>query len=114
MDVAEDEELLDSLSVTHVLNACSFFREGNPFPGRFSYLNLQMLDTPEYDMRQDLKQAIDFIDSSARDSGRCLVHCNAGVSRSTSLVIGYLICRHGMSFDAAFEFVSLSVLFSSC
>jgi atypical dual specificity phosphatase len=34
-------------------------------------------------------------------SARILVHCKAGVSRSASLVIAYLIMEHGYTYDAA-------------
>lgn len=33
------------------------------------------------------------------------VHCNAGVSRSVSVVIGYLMKTQGMPFDAAYAHV---------
>lgn len=104
MDVAQDLGQLRHLCVTHILNCCSFFSD-DPFPAEFEYKNLYMMDTPEYDMLQDLEQAIKFIDSAKQSGGRCLVHCNAGVSRSTSLVIGYLIQKSGMSFDRAFQTV---------
>lgn len=37
--------------------------------------------------------------------GRILVHCNKGVSRSSSMVIAYLMKRHSMPFDHALAFV---------
>ena len=36
---------------------------------------------------------IDFIDSAVKDSQGVLVHCNAGVSRSGAVVVGYLMWK---------------------
>lgn len=40
--------------------------------------------------------------------GVVLVHCNAGVSRSSSIVIGYLMFREGLSFSDAYDQVKLA------
>lgn len=42
----------------------------------------------------------------ARNSGRCvLIHCMAGVSRSVTLTIAYLMCHFRMSMHNAYQFV---------
>lgn len=38
-------------------------------------------------------------------TGRILVHCNKGVSRSSSMVIAYLMKLHSMTFEHALAFV---------
>lgn len=40
--------------------------------------------------------------------GVVLVHCNAGVSRSSSIVIGYLMLREELSFHDAYSQVKLA------
>mmetsp|Transcript_51538 Transcript_51538/g.120919 ORF Transcript_51538/g.120919 Transcript_51538/m.120919 type:complete len:85 (+) Transcript_51538:1-255(+) len=37
--------------------------------------------------------------------GACLIHCSAGVSRSSSVVISYLMRRRGMSLREAYDTV---------
>lgn len=41
----------------------------------------------------------------AQQQGKVLVHCRAGVSRSATVCIAYLMQKQQMSLDAAFEFV---------
>ncbi|TMS04949.1 Dual specificity protein phosphatase 19 [Larimichthys crocea] len=43
-----------------------------------------------------------------KQDGAVLVHCNAGVSRSSSIVIGYLMLKEGLSFDDAYSQVKLA------
>lgn len=52
-----------------------------------------------------LGEAVEWIETQAR-SGRVLVYCNAGVGRSTSVVVGYLCVARGMGFGQAVEFVA--------
>lgn len=45
------------------------------------------------------------IDSIVRSGQSVLIHCMAGVSRSASLVIYYLMKTHGIDFDTAYRIV---------
>ncbi|MCL4148508.1 UNVERIFIED_CONTAM: hypothetical protein GTU68_013577, partial [Idotea baltica] len=63
------------------------------------------LDTPEFPLIEILDECCEFIQASVVAGGRVLVHCNAGVSRSASVVIAYLMRQYCMTFDEAFRFV---------
>lgn len=63
------------------------------------------LDLPETNLSEILMNSNAYIENVRMHFGRILIHCNAGVSRSASLVIGYLIQMRGMSFSDAYELV---------
>lgn len=48
----------------------------------------------------------DFISDSVKNSkGRVLVHCQAGISRSATICLAYLISRYRLRLDEAYEYV---------
>ncbi|KAL6087373.1 hypothetical protein STEG23_016674 [Scotinomys teguina] len=51
------------------------------------------------------QEAIGFIDSVKNSGGRVLVHCQAGISRSATICLAYLIQSRRVRLDEAFDFV---------
>lgn len=62
-----------------------------PFPLEFTYKVLAALDRPDQDLTSIFTECFDFIDEGRQDGGACLVHCFAGVSRSATITIAYLM-----------------------
>ncbi len=52
---------------------------------------LQAMDTFTYDMSQHFDETFKFIDSQRLQGRNVLVHCHAGVSRSATIIVAYLI-----------------------
>jgi protein-tyrosine phosphatase len=95
-DAAENlSGLLDS-EIGAILNV-SFSDEA--FPGRFNYQRLPLYDTEEQTL--DLEPHLEFLRTNIEQKRNILVHCNQGVSRSTTVCLAYLMLDHGMSFDEA-------------
>ena len=94
--MAENPNQPDSLivnCVSHKLSSNALCRQ---------YLNLQMEDKADYDILYDLYRFIEFVDESAE---KIIVHCRSGKSRSTSLVIGFLMWRLNIDDTQALEIV---------
>jgi len=57
-------------------------------------------DSSSFDIGQHISDTTSFIDEVSECKGRILVHCAAGVSRSATIVIAYLI-KHGKTLQEA-------------
>ncbi|KAJ8540351.1 hypothetical protein K7X08_030270 [Anisodus acutangulus] len=102
--VAKDKDILKQNRITHVLN-CVGFVCPEYFKSDFVYRTLWLQDSPSEDITSILYDVFDYFEDVREQNGRVFVHCCQGVSRSTSLVIAYLMWREGQSFDDAFEYV---------
>ncbi|GMH11546.1 hypothetical protein Nepgr_013387 [Nepenthes gracilis] len=102
--VARNRDILKLNGITHVLN-CVGFVCPEYFKADFVYRTLWLQDTPSEDITSILYDVFDYFEDVREQKGRVFVHCCQGVSRSTSLVIAYLMWREGQSFDDAFQYV---------
>eukprot|EP00455_Lapot_gusevi_P027359 TRINITY_DN2894_c0_g2_i1.p1 TRINITY_DN2894_c0_g2~~TRINITY_DN2894_c0_g2_i1.p1 ORF type:complete len:204 (+),score=34.33 TRINITY_DN2894_c0_g2_i1:75-686(+) len=93
------EPKLTEAGITHVVDATAMNVE--PFPERFRYLHLEIYDLNNFPIQEHFETAADFIHEARQNGGSVLVHCQAGVSRSASLVLAYLMKYENMSFDDA-------------
>lgn len=66
---------------------------------------IDCLDLPETNIKSILSEACSFIDQILQNHEKVLVHCNAGVSRSSTVIIGYLILHKNMNFEEAYKLV---------
>lgn len=105
--VAKNREVLKQNGITHVLN-CVGFVCPEYFKGDFVYKTLWLQDSPAEDITSILYDVFDYFEDVREQNGRVFVHCCQGVSRSTSLVIAYLMWREGQSFEDAFQYVKLA------
>ncbi|KAM3345323.1 hypothetical protein P3S68_025032 [Capsicum galapagoense] len=105
--VAKDKDILKQNGITHVLN-CVGFVCPEYFKSDFVYQTLWLRDSLSEDITSILYDVFDYFEDVREQHGRVFVHCYQGVSRSTSLVIGYLMWREGQSFDDAFEYLKVA------
>jgi protein-tyrosine phosphatase len=80
-----------------------FAAANSPWTPKMKYMNLPVFDTEESDLKRYFVPAIAFI-SDARKAGLgVLVHCEQGVSRSSSCVIAYLLSERNLSLIDAYR-----------
>lgn len=112
-----DLHLLKSNGITHIVNAGNTFKRihslidecivatgiSNVFETHFIYLNVNLLDLPDTNIRYHFDSVFGFMNEAVEQGGSVLVHCNAGVSRSATLVIAYIMKHQKLRFEHAFD-----------
>ncbi|XP_043990070.1 dual specificity protein phosphatase 12 [Gambusia affinis] len=99
-----DREALDAASVTHVLSVDSV----DPGPllpadGKLSRKWIDVLDEAASDLLSHMDACFDFIEEAVKAGGAALVHCQAGRSRSATIVTAYLMKKHQLGFTEAYN-----------
>lgn len=69
------------------------------------YKFVECLDLPECNLQTVLDICVPFIKLAVGKGCNILVHCNAGVSRSASVVIGYIMLQENLSYIESFNCV---------
>uniref|UniRef100_A0A8C9ME43 Dual specificity phosphatase 2 n=1 Tax=Panthera tigris altaica TaxID=74533 RepID=A0A8C9ME43_PANTA len=100
---SSDLQGLQACGITAVLNVSASCP--NHFEGLFRYKSIPVEDNQMVEISAWFQEAISFIDSVKNAGGRVLVHCQAGISRSATICLAYLIQSRRVRLDEAFDFV---------
>ncbi|PRP84815.1 hypothetical protein PROFUN_07469 [Planoprotostelium fungivorum] len=108
--VAQNRELLLRNGITHILDCAGDLQSGASPPWRssFVYKSLPITDRPSEDITLHFREVIPFLEDAQASSGRVLVHCAKGISRSAAVVISFVMYRSRMSFTDALALVQRS------
>ncbi|XP_037072878.1 dual specificity protein phosphatase 10-like [Pollicipes pollicipes] len=101
---AKDLVGLKSCGITRVLNVTAHVPGYHQEQG-ISYKTLPAADSGQQNISQYFDEAVEFIDCARRLGARVLVHCVAGVSRSPTIAIAYIMKRLPMSMLEAYQHV---------
>ncbi|XP_042230674.1 dual specificity protein phosphatase 10-like [Homarus americanus] len=101
---AQDLRVLQALGITRVLNVTSHVPGYHENSG-ICYKTLPAMDSGHQNLRQYFDEAIHFIDEARQAGARVLVHCQAGVSRSPTIVIAYLMKHTRMTMVDSYKYV---------
>lgn len=102
---AQDLELLQRLDIGFVLNVTTHLPLYHYDIARFCYKRLPATDSNKQNLRQYFEEAFEFIEEAHQAGRGLLIHCQAGVSRSATIVIAYLMKHTWMTMTDAYKFV---------
>ncbi|XP_037940375.1 dual specificity protein phosphatase 18-like [Teleopsis dalmanni] len=96
-------QILDQLEVRFIINVAPELPD-TPLSSitKPLYLRINASDRPDVDLAAHFDEVADMIEEVRQLGGKSLVHCVAGVSRSASLCIAYLIKHASMSLREAY------------
>ena len=103
---AADYSWLKRRGITHVVNCA--IEHGEYHKDKLSYLSLKLDDVPEQNIKAALDKSYRYIDTALNNNQAVLVHCHAGISRSSSVVINYIMRKYNISFKGSMAFVKNS------
>ena len=97
---AKNKEMLLQMEITHILVVGFYLHEY--YPDTFTYKTIEIEDNDKEQLIPLLIPAFEFIERAEK----CLVHCRAGISRSSSIVIAYIMFVGKLSYEEARKYVS--------
>lgn len=76
----------------------------NAFSASFTYLRVPLNDTMQANLMRKVPICNEFISKALKKEGnKVLVHCYAGVSRSSAVILAYLVQCKGLSLQKAWR-----------
>mmetsp|Transcript_19801 Transcript_19801/g.22029 ORF Transcript_19801/g.22029 Transcript_19801/m.22029 type:complete len:164 (-) Transcript_19801:126-617(-) len=99
--VAASSSKISHLGITHVINVCEA-----SYKTHLEIIHEPLSDFGESALIAKVPRLVDFIDNAIKNGGNVLVHCMAGVNRSASVILCYLMSKKAMPLNEAFKLLS--------
>lgn len=100
---ASRQDYLSDLHITALLNVSR--RDLQPGKSQYDYKWIPVEDSHMADISSHFQEAIQFIDQVKHSGGKVLVHCEAGISRSPTICMAYIMRTQRLRLDAAFDII---------
>ncbi len=101
---ASNKQGLEMNNISRILNVTNEASEYQHLEG-FTYHQIAVEDKHEVNMLECLPRAFAFIEEAKASNEKVLVHCHAGMSRSVTVVLAYLMKFQGFTLNNAYDHV---------
>ena len=101
IDGAREINYLKKQGIKYIINLAGTMFSPEYEEGLFTRKMIEIMDFPKENIFQYFKECIDFIEKA----DKIYIHCMAGVSRSASIVIAYIMWKEHKNYNEAFAFV---------
>ncbi|ORY76310.1 protein-tyrosine phosphatase-like protein [Protomyces lactucae-debilis] len=100
---AQSAKKLDEYDITHIISLLSY--SSILVPPHVKHLKLDVLDYDDENILQEFESSRQWIDEAIKGGGRVLIHCQAGISRSSTILCAYIMASQNIPRDEAFEMI---------
>ncbi|XP_075039872.1 dual specificity protein phosphatase 7-like [Mixophyes fleayi] len=98
-------DILGKYNIKYILNVTPNLPNTFEHNGEFKYKQIPISDHWSQNLSQFFPEAICFIDEARSNKCGILVHCLAGISRSVTVTVAYLMQKLNLSLNDAYDFV---------
>lgn len=102
---SEDSQALLKHSIQYILNVTPDLPNVFEEHGNIKYMQIPIADHWSQNLASHFPKAIEFIDEARSHNKGILVHCLAGVSRSVTITVAYLMYKCSLNLNDAFNMV---------
>lgn len=88
-------------------DSISYYGEELEYMNKINYIKFEKEDKRNVLLTDIFEDCFKLIDEAIKSSSCILIHCAAGISRSATIVLAYLMSREKLSFNKAFSFVKM-------
>lgn len=101
-DQAKNEAIVKVIGITHIVNIST--EHQCILPG-VKYLAIRLQDDASSKLIEHFEEIFEFLDEAKRTEGRALVHCNLGISRSSTATLSYMMLSECCSLLDAYNYL---------
>jgi len=102
---SEDSQALQRHNIQYILNVTPDLPNVFEEMGHVKYMQIPITDHWSQNLAHYFPKAIDFIDEARENQVGVLVHCLAGISRSVTITLAYLMYKCSLNLNDAFNLV---------